>query len=175
MSRQNGFTSADASRTSTAVALTVASLLAGCTLWRMDLTARGAVSYALEAAQDRGASAIDTEHLLLGVARSDPELIRRIAKVAGFEEKALARRVEELSPQKARPANPPEGLPFTPRANDVMKLTRSRMFGELTTTDLLVALTHVDGIAAQVLKELGVTERVVQEAGGPSGQATRGE
>jgi ATP-dependent Clp protease ATP-binding subunit ClpC len=152
-----------ACRVLSVIAVTAASLI-GCTLWRMDLTARQAVSYALEAAQDRGAPAIDTEHLLLGVARADPELLQRVAKASGFEESALAHRVEELSPRKAKRADAGSSLPLTARANDAMELTRIRMFGELTSADLLLALLKGEGVAAQVLKELGVTERVVQEA-----------
>ena len=53
-----------------------------------------------------------------------------------------------------------------------MELTRTRVFGKLTTADLLLALLKVGGIAAQVLKELGVDERIVLEAGRQSEPAT---
>jgi ATP-dependent Clp protease ATP-binding subunit ClpA len=138
-------------------------LLTGCALWRMSEDARRAVFVARNEAIERGASGIDTEHLLLGVIRSDPQLARRVAAAAGFEPEALVRRVDQLSPRKPKASPQPVDMPLREHASEAVGLAGRQLAVEVTTADLMAALIRVDGIASQVLRELGVTEPTVRE------------
>jgi ATP-dependent Clp protease ATP-binding subunit ClpC len=137
--------------------------LSACTLWRMSEDARRAVFFARNEAGERGATSIDTEHLLLGVIRSDPGLARGIAVQAGYEEAALLRRLDQLSPRQPKPVAQAADMPLSERSSRVLTVARRQLSVELTPADLLVALIRVDGVASQVLRELGVTEGMVRE------------
>jgi ATP-dependent Clp protease ATP-binding subunit ClpC len=130
----------------------------------MNEDARRAVFVAHQEAVERGAAAIDTEHLLVGVIRSDPRLATRVAVRAGYEQAELIRRLDQLSPRRTKPSVPPVEMPLSKRSSDVLGLARQRLSVELTPTDLLVALIKVDGVASRVLRDLGVTEAIVRDA-----------
>jgi ATP-dependent Clp protease ATP-binding subunit ClpC len=150
-------------------------LLSACTLWRMNEDARRAVFLARYEAGERGATAIDTEHLLLGVIRSDPGLARAIAAQAGYEEGALLRRLDELSPRQPKPVAQSAEMPMTERSSRVLSVAQRQLSVDITPADLLVALISVDGVASQVLRELGVTEGLVRgRASGGTASAHQG-
>jgi len=54
-------------------------------------------------------------------------------------------------------------MPLKEHASKVVGLAGRELAVKVTTADLMAALIRVDGIASQVLRELGVTERIVRE------------
>lgn len=121
-----------------------------------------ALNNARQAAKNFRHEYIGTEHLLLGVLYDDltdaAELLVRLGVSPASVRAEIRKYVQE---GKDTPAEP-EKLPFTPRAKRVVEIASEYIAEhEITgigTCELLIALLlENEGIAAQVLRDLGVT------------------
>jgi hypothetical protein len=146
--------------------------------------ARQVVDLAEEEARNLNHSYIGTEHLLLGMVRAangvvantlqplrkGPELVRERAVRRALQRGTADRgegavSVEEIIGQGK--LLPPVSLPFTDWANEALELAvrEAAVFGVdyVSAEHILLGLIRVsDGVAAQVLRELGVTSDLVR-------------
>ena len=146
------------------VCLIVILVPGGCMFGRMNEPARRAIFFAHYEAVERGAAGIEPVHLLLGVIRSEPELARRIAAAAGYDEATLFVRLDGMSPRKPKRTPQPVEMPLSEQSSRVLTAARRQLSLELTPADIWVAIIKEGGsIATRLLRELGVTERIVRE------------
>jgi ATP-dependent Clp protease ATP-binding subunit ClpA len=121
--------------------------------------ARQVVVLAQEEARLLGHDYIGTEHLLLGLLREEEGLAARILE-------SLAVTLDDVRERVTRIVGLGEAaqtgqIPFTPRAKKVLELSLREALGLghefIGTEHLLLGLTRdVDGVAAQILRELGL-------------------
>jgi ATP-dependent Clp protease ATP-binding subunit ClpC len=120
--------------------------------------ARTAVVVAQEAARERSHDYIGTEHLLVGLVRPQDgiavEALRRCGVTREAVEAAVDARVE-------RGTGTPRGhIPFTPRSKKALELALREALdlghNYLGTEHVLLALAAGDGVATDVLADLGV-------------------
>lgn len=120
--------------------------------------ARRVLVLAQEEARLLNHSLVGTEHLLLGILRTDSSVARRLGSVGISLESARTRLPETLSPTVA----PTTGdLPFTPDAENVLELAWSEAHpmgqaGAGIEQILLALVGENDNTAAQMLVDLGV-------------------
>jgi hypothetical protein len=138
-------------------------ILQGCTMMRLDEPGRRAILFARQIAVERGAPTIDTEHLLLGVLRADPDLARRLAHRTNLDTDTFLRRIEAASPSRPKLLEAPADMPLSPAAKEALSAASHSVSYGLHSEDVLVALTEVTGVAATVLKDLGVTAAMIRE------------
>ena len=119
-----------------------------------------------EAAQLRSAQ-LGTEHLLLGLMGERKGIAARVLKAQGVTENRLQVAVAAV----AAPAGdePPDEIPFAPRSKKAIELAvrEALQLGHdyVGTEHLLLALfTEGEGLATDVLRELGVTEEAVRQS-----------
>jgi len=141
--------------------------------------ARKVMSLARREAQRLHHEYIGTEHILLGLVLEGQGVAANVLKSMQIDLDRLRREVEKIvKPGPA--AEPSVQIPFTPRAKKVVELALE----EATTLNhnyigtehlLLALLREQEGIAAHVLRSLGVKledvrEEVIEFLGGPSEQ-----
>lgn len=136
-------------------------LSGGFTFEPYTLSARRAVAKSIAAAQQRGHAAIETEDLLLGLILADPELLERVRTHVGFASDAIEMAIDRVAPLRPGGGEPEAGLPLSPQLKDVLDRAAADAADRVTTKELLLALLHCPGVAAQVLREVGVSESVV--------------
>jgi ATP-dependent Clp protease ATP-binding subunit ClpC len=121
--------------------------------------ARRVVVRAQEEARMLDHDYVGTEHILLGLIHdSIGGLAARVLESLGIGLEAVRQRVEEAIGRGEQA--PPGHIPFTPRAKKVLDLSlrESRALGHnyIGTEHILLGLIRQgDGVAAQVLSELG--------------------
>jgi ATP-dependent Clp protease ATP-binding subunit ClpC len=120
--------------------------------------ARRAVVLAQEEARLLNHNYIGTEHILLGLLRGEEGVAAIALKTLGVSLEATRLRVEEIIGEGRE--MPPGHIPFTPRAKKVLELSlrEALQLGHnyIGTEHILLGLIREDeGVAAQVLKELG--------------------
>ena len=120
--------------------------------------ARRAVVLAQEEARALNHNYIGTEHILLGLLRGEEGVAATALQTLGVSLGATRRRVEEIIGEGRETT--PGHIPFTPRAKKVLELSlrEALQLGHnyIGTEHLLLGLIREDeGVAAQVLKELG--------------------
>ncbi|MDI3281584.1 MAG: Clp protease N-terminal domain-containing protein, partial [Bacillota bacterium] len=131
-----------------------------------------------EEARRLGHSAVGTEHILLGLIREGDGVAARALQSLGLTLEAIQEEVEKMMGRVE--IQPPMGkVTLTPRAKRVIELAidEARQLGHnyVGTEHLLLGLLREkEGIAAQVLRSLGVDlvkvrERVVELLGGMYG------
>jgi ATP-dependent Clp protease ATP-binding subunit ClpA len=145
--------------------------------------ARRVLSYAQEEAQRLGHRAIGTEHLLLGLVRDPDGLAARLLRAQGVEPDALRAAVERHIGRGEGAAPGLGQIGLTPRAKQVIELAvdeARRLNHHYVGTEhlLLGMLRQGDGIAVDVLRELGVNldatrARLAALLGTPDGGAGR--
>ncbi len=131
-------------------------------MWqRFSERARKAILLGQEEAQRMGSSRVDTEHLLLGLAREQEGVAAQVLDKMGASLIKVRAEVEKHPP--AFPPEPPSAEPkLTPRAKRVLELAadeaRRMKHNYIGTEHLLLALLREkDGVAARVLRSLGLT------------------
>ncbi len=135
----------------------------------------GAIRLAFEAARTRGASAVGTEHLLLGILDERANLGVRLLAALDVEPDDVRAEIEGLMRQKgdatAGESSQVSGL--TPEARRVLELTGEEairmVHNYIGCEHLLIALTvERDGLAGRALRTLGIepvaTRRAVASA-----------
>ena len=143
--------------------------------------ARRAVVLAQEEARKLDHGYIGTEHLLLGLIREDEGVAAKALEALGISLKAVR---EQVVARVGRGRRPPSGhIPFTDRAKRVLELSlrESGQLGHryIGTEHILLAIVRAgDGVAAQVLTELGadpgrVREQVIELLQGYTGEGPR--
>ncbi len=141
--------------------------------------ARKVMSLARREAQRLHHEYIGTEHILLGLVQEGQGVAANVLKSLEIDLDKLRREVEKIV--KPGPATEPAvQIPFTPRAKKVVELALEEAntlnHNYIGTEHLLLALLREqEGIAAHVLRSLGVKledvrEEVIEFLGGPSEQ-----
>ena len=113
-----------------------------------------------------GASAIETEHLLLGLSREDQALLSRFLPEQ-ISNDSIRRRVEELTTIREKIATSIE-IPFSSESHNVLKHTAeeadSLSSKHIKPEHLLLGLLREENsLAAKVLRESGVEYSVVRQ------------
>ena len=146
--------------------------------------ARKVMSLARREAQRLHHEYIGTEHILLGLVQEGQGVAANVLKSLEIDLDKLRREVEKIV--KPGPATEPAvQIPFTPRAKKVVELALEEAttlsHNYIGTEHLLLALLREqEGIAAHVLRSLGVKledvrEEVIEFLGGPSDHDEDGE
>jgi GntR family transcriptional regulator len=121
--------------------------------------ARNALKAAREAAAALGHESVGTEHMLAGLMQT-PEAKTLRQRLRLDREEVERRIATTVRPGKAR-IPPVRALPYTDRAKAVLELAmasgRELKHSHVGTEHLLLGLLREDGIAAQLLNDLGVT------------------
>ncbi len=128
--------------------------------------AQRALMYAQEEARALGHNYVGTEHLLLGLIREEEGVASQILRQLGADVDRVRRQIEELIGRGNFNFN--EGFGYTPRTKRVMELSfyEARNLGHnyVGTEHLLLALLREgEGVAARILKDLGVDFQAVRD------------
>jgi ATP-dependent Clp protease ATP-binding subunit ClpC len=124
-----------------------------------------ALQAAYNIAQEKGQRAIDTEHILYGIAE-DEVVIKRVFKELGIKSEELK---ELLLKQISQGSYTMETPVFTPRASQVLQLANNES-NELrhnyigTEHILLGLILEQEGLAAQILKKYAITHAQARQA-----------
>jgi len=135
--------------------------------------ARSVLAAAQEQARLRGAEAMDTEHILLGLLQAEGSIAIEVLRAMGIDPNAVVEEIEKNTERKP-PIAGIEGV--TPGAKRVIQLLQdeSRDLGHTwigTEHILLALLREGEGLAAQILTGMGAElgkarEEVVKRVGG---------
>lgn len=128
--------------------------------------ARKVLSLSRNEAQRLGHDSIGTEHILLGLVKEGSGVAARALMNLEIDLKKLRQEVEKAIPSEGQP--PAGQLPFTPRAKRVLEYAHEEagnLGHEYIGTEhlLLGLLRETEGVAAQVLMNLGVKLEEVRE------------
>jgi ATP-dependent Clp protease ATP-binding subunit ClpC len=120
--------------------------------------ARRVVVQAQEEARALGHNYVGTEHVLLGLIHEGSGVAAKVLESLGISQETVRQRVTDAVDQGKQA--PSGHIPFTPRAKKLLELAlqESRALGHnyIGTEHILLGLIHEgDGVAAQVLTELG--------------------
>jgi ATP-dependent Clp protease ATP-binding subunit ClpC len=120
--------------------------------------ARQVVVLAQDQARKGNYNYIGTDHLLLGLIEEGEGVAAKALESLGVSLAAVRQQAAEMIGQGQD--SPPEHIPFTPRAKQVLELAQqeSRVLGHsyVGTEHILLGLIREDGVAARVLVKLGV-------------------
>ena len=140
--------------------------------------ARRVLVLAQEEARDLNHAFIGTEHILLGLIREGEGVAAKALDALGVTYDVVREKVEEAIGANTNPS--PGSPPFTPRAKKVLELSlrEALQLGHsyIGTEHMLLGLVREgDGVAAQVLSELGadmarVRTQVIQMMSGQTGK-----
>jgi ATP-dependent Clp protease ATP-binding subunit ClpA len=121
--------------------------------------ARQVVVLAQEEARALGHNYIGTEHLLLGLLREEEGLGGRVLDSLGVKLEEVRGQVEQIVGRGDE--TPPGQIPFTPRAKKVLEQALREAIGighnHIGTEHILLGLAREEGVAGQILAELGVS------------------
>jgi ATP-dependent Clp protease ATP-binding subunit ClpC len=136
-------------------------------MWeRFGDSAQKVVAHAQEEAGRLGHNYIGTEHLLLGVLRERTSRGAEALAARGVSLGAVRKRIDDIVGKGTAPAAGP--IPFVPRAKRVLQLA----VGEAETMGhhlvdpehiVLAILAEGEGVAARILRDLGVSEQAVRD------------
>jgi len=130
--------------------------------------ARKVMVHAKEEARRFGHDYIGTEHILLGLVKEGTGVAAHVLKSLNVDLKKIRVEVEKLVQTGSAAAAPSQQPPFTPRAKKVLELSmeEARNIGHNyigTEHVLLGLLRENDGLAAQVLLNMGLKLETVRE------------
>ena len=132
--------------------------------------ARKVIMYGKQEAQRLGQSSLGTEHVLLGLVKEGTGVAANVLKSLGVDLKRIRAEVERtVQSDPAAHAQKMAGEPrYTPRAKRVLELSldEARSLGQnyIGTEHLLLGLLREgQGVAAQVLRNLGLKLETVRE------------
>lgn len=143
--------------------------------------ARKVLGLARQEAQKFNHEYIGTEHILLGLILEGSGVAANVLRNMEVDLRKIRLEIEKLVQQGPQMVTAPGKLPFTPRAKRVIELAKSEAqtlgHDHIGTEHLLLGLLkESEGIAAQVLVNLGVrldeVREEVLELLGPEGQGT---
>ncbi|MGI6189919.1 MAG: ATP-dependent Clp protease ATP-binding subunit [Clostridiales bacterium] len=128
--------------------------------------AQRALVYAQEEARALGHNYVGTEHLLLGLVREEEGIASQVLKQLGADVANIRSQVESLVGRGNY--NFSEGFGYTPRTKRIMELSfyEARNLGHnyIGTEHLLLALIREgEGVAARIIKDLGIDLQNVRE------------
>ncbi len=132
--------------------------------------ARGVMALANQQAQQFGHDRIGTEHIFLGLLKHDAGTGAKIIRNRGVDTEKMLLEIEQILKVKGEAEPAAEGnLPATAPAMQVVQYAieeaRTLNHDHIGTEHLLLGLLREsDGIAAQVLANLGVTLEDVRES-----------
>ena len=132
--------------------------------------ARYVMATANKQAQELGHNCIGTEHIFLGLLKQDAGTGAKILKDRGADAEKMLGEIEQILKLKGKPESAGEAkLPDTPSAVKVVEYAaeEAKAFNHdhIGTEHLLLGLLReTDGIAAQVLANLGVRLEDVRES-----------
>ena len=123
--------------------------------------AKQVIVIAREDAANMKHPAIGTEHLLLGLIKEGEGVAAKVFQTLEIDSEQISGKIEMYVP-KGKFDFPEEQITFTPRAKKVIELANETannwQVGYVGTEHILIALIKEgDGVAAQVLMELGLT------------------
>ena len=130
--------------------------------------ARKVMGWARQEAIRCGHDYIGTEHILLGILREGNSVAATVLKNLGIELKKIRFEVEKLTESTGGATTVSQQLPYTPRAKKVLEMAleeaKNLSHNYIGTEHLLLGLLREnDGIAAQVLLNLGLKLDEVRE------------
>ncbi len=130
--------------------------------------AKKVIQVAAEEAVKAGSPAVDTEHLLLGVAE-EPEVGQQILKNLDIDPTDLAGYLRENMPKGQKEYAEGVAPDLSPRAKQVLELAwhgaRNLEHNYVGSEHVLLGLLEEgDGLAAQTLKKYGLTDTKVRQA-----------
>lgn len=148
---------------------------------RFTQRAQKAILYAQEEARELNHPAVGTEHLLLGLLREGEGIGAKALNNLGVDPARVRQEIARIIGENgSRPEGPARELPITPRAKKVLNMAfaEAQMQGVNyvgTEHILLALLREEEGVAAQVLKALGVRlenvrDQVISLFGGEASQ-----
>jgi len=132
--------------------------------------ARYVMASANKQAQELGHNCIGTEHIFLGLLKQEDGTGAKILKNRGVDAEKMLGEIEQFLKLKEKPqAAADSKIPGTPSARKVVEYAveeaRSLKHDHIGTEHLLLGLLReTDGIAAQVLANLGVRLEDVRES-----------
>jgi hypothetical protein len=105
---------------------------------------------------------IGTEHVLLGLVRSDSGAVSKVLSALGINREALVKEIADyvgVGPEA--PQVDGRAIPFTPRAKNALRIAAREAFGlkqkEVAPEHIFLGLLiEGDGVAARVLSRMGV-------------------
>mgnify|MGYP000494629732 CR=1 FL=1 len=135
---------------------------------RLTPRAKKVISYARQEAQRLGHKYIGTEHLLLGLIREGTGMAATVLHKLEVEPKRIRLEVEKIVKNGSEVSYTGKDLPFAPRTKKALQyaVEEAKRLGHnyIGTEHLLLGLLkEKDGVAAQVLTQLGVDVDEVQE------------
>ncbi len=135
---------------------------------RLTEKTRKVISYARQEAQRMGHQYIGTEHLLLGLVREGTGMAATVLQRLGVDPKRVRLEVEKVVKGGTDVISTGKQFPFAPRAKKAFEyaVEEAKRMGQnyIGTEHLLLGLLREEeGIAAQVLINLGVDTEEVQE------------
>ena len=118
-------------------------------------------------ARDRYHNYIGTEHILLGLLKSESSVISNVMRRLGVDEKAIRIEVEKFTANGPTPGAS-VNIPYTPRAKNALQLAgkeaRALHQPQINPEHILLGLiVEGDGIAWRVLKNLGIRGKKVRK------------
>ncbi|HHW19302.1 MAG TPA: ATP-dependent Clp protease ATP-binding subunit [Firmicutes bacterium] len=139
------------------------------------------LTWAQEEARVRGAEAMDTEHILLGLLRERGSVALQVLEALGVSPSQVKEEIER-SVEKKPAISAIEAV--TPAAKKVLQLLQEEAsslgHSYIGTEHILLALLHEEeGLAGQILTKLGITyddarEEIVKRVGGEINKAPEG-
>ncbi len=135
---------------------------------RFNQRARRVLQIANEEAERLSHNYIGTEHLLLGLVREENGIAGRVLREMGAKPERVAEMIERMTGAGRRTASAGK-LELTPRTKQVLEFAveeaRKLSHNYIGTEHLLLGLIrHADGIAIDVLRQLGLTpDRIRRE------------
>lgn len=136
---------------------------------RFTQRAQKAILLAQEEARELNHAAVGSEHILLGLIREGEGVGARALANLGVDLKRVKQEIiKTIGQQGVRPEGVPRDLPVTPRAKKILNLAfeEAQLQGVnyVGTEHLLLALLREEeGVAAQVLRSMGVRADAVRE------------
>jgi ATP-dependent Clp protease ATP-binding subunit ClpC len=136
-------------------------------------SARALLAAAAQHAAERGATDLDTEHLLWAATLKDPT--RTLISSTGADPDALTRQADELSPDAKDHQPPPSLTPATKRALlDSHQISRALGSSYIGPEHLLIALAgNPESGAGRILNSARATPQSLQQAAAGASRATR--
>jgi hypothetical protein len=120
-----------------------------------------AIDQARQVAAERHHGFVGTEHLLLGVLREPTSVGAAVLTELGVTEDAVAAKVDAAKLPATGTSDPSAARPFTARAkktlHDAHRTARRERCRFLGTEHIVMALAEGEGLATDILRDLGVT------------------
>ena len=128
-------------------------------------SAQRVLAHAREEARRLRHDYVGTEHLMLGLLRSDSPAVRQALVPFGLSIEVARGRIAEITPPGTEPAAADQTL--TPRTKTILELARTEapQGGSVEPEHILLALVDEgEGVAAQIFRSIGATGDRIRKA-----------